>query len=84
MVMIRFSTIAFAIAFGLVMYHFSAWRMKRVLDNSSTPLKDPTINALTDRLARELEVPQIPVHVYEIDIVNGLAAPDGRVFITRP
>ncbi len=76
-------TLLFALAFGLVMYHFSAWRMKRTLDGNSTPLKDPTINALTDRLARELDIPQIPVHVYEIDIVNGLAAPDGRVFITR-
>ena len=54
-----------------------------MLDDSSTPLKDPTINALTDRIARELELPQIPVHIYEVDIVNGLAAPDGRVFITR-
>lgn len=81
--MIRLSTLLLAVVFGLVMYHFSAWRLKRVLNENSTPLKEPTINALTDRLARELELPQIPVHVYEIDIVNGLAAPDGRVFITR-
>ena len=81
--MFRFSALFAAIAFGLVTYHFSAWRMKRTLDQNSTPLVDPTINALTDRLARELEIPQIPVHVYEIDMVNGLAAPDGRVFITR-
>ena len=65
------------------MWYFSTWRLKRTLDASSTPLKDPTINALTDRLARELDLPRIPVNVYEIDLVNGLAAPDGRVFITR-
>ena len=76
-------TVLIAVAFGLAMYYFSAWRTKRMLDDSSTPLKDPTINALTDRIARELELPQIPVHIYEVDIVNGLAAPDGRVFITR-
>lgn len=81
--MIRLSSLFAAVAFALVMYHFSAWRMKRTLDQNSTPLKDPTINALTDRLARELDIPKIPVHVYEIDMVNGLAAPDGRVFITR-
>jgi len=81
MSMIR--TVLIAVAFGLAMYYFSAWRTKRMLDDSSTPLKDPTINALTDRIARELELPQIPVHIYEVDIVNGLAAPDGRVFITR-
>ena len=54
-----------------------------MLDQNSTPLKDPTINALTDRLARELDIPQIPVNVYEVEMVNGLAASDGRVFITR-
>lgn len=54
-----------------------------MLDQNSTPLKDPTINALTDRLARELDLPRIPVNVYEVDMVNGLAASDGRVFITR-
>lgn len=76
-------SILLAVGFGLVMWYFSAWRTKRNLDHNSTPLEDPTINALTDRIARQLELPKIPVNVYEIDIVNGLAAPDGRVFITR-
>lgn len=76
-------TILLAVGFGLLMWYFSTWRTKRTLDQNSKPLEDPTINALTDRLARELDLPQIPVNVYEIDIVNGLAAPDGRVFITR-
>jgi len=38
---------------------------------------------LTARLAKALDLPRIPVHIYEVDVVNGLAAPDGRVFITR-
>ena len=37
----------------------------------------------TDRLAAALDLPRVPVYVYEIDPVNGLAAPDGRIFITR-
>lgn len=81
--MIKLTPILLAVLAGLVMFRFSAWRMNRMLDQNSTPLKDPTINALTDRLARELDLPRIPVNVYEVDMVNGLAATDGRVFITR-
>ena len=36
-----------------------------------------------DRLAVALNLPHIPVHVYAIDPVNGLAAPDGRIFLTE-
>ena len=34
-------------------------------------------------MAQALDLPRIKVHIYEIDPVNGLAAPDGRIFITR-
>jgi putative metalloprotease len=34
-------------------------------------------------MAQALDLPQVKVHLYEVDIVNGLAAPDGRVFLTR-
>ena len=34
-------------------------------------------------MAAALDLKQIRVHVYEIDPVNGLAAPDGRIFVTR-
>jgi putative metalloprotease len=34
-------------------------------------------------MARALELPRLEVHVYEIAPINGLAAPDGRIFITR-
>lgn len=81
--MIKLSPILLAIAFGFAYYWFSAWRLGRTLDEQSRRLDDPTIGALTARLAKTLELPQIPVFVYEIDVVNGLAAPDGRVFITR-
>ena len=36
-----------------------------------------------DRMAKALDIPRIKVHIYEIEPVNGLAAPDGRIFITR-
>ncbi len=81
--MIRLGPILLAIAVALGMYWFSSWRLKRQLDGNSTELADRRIEAETGKLARVLDLPRIPVHIYEIDPVNGLAAPDGRIFITR-
>lgn len=81
--MIKFAPILLAIGYALALYLFSAWRTKRVLDQHSTPLRDPGIEALTTRMAEALEVPRVPVSIYEIEPVNGLAAPDGRIFLTR-
>ena len=34
-------------------------------------------------MAKSLDLAEIKVNIYEIEAVNGLAAPDGRIFITR-
>ncbi|QFT60108.1 Metalloprotease LoiP precursor [Sulfitobacter sp. THAF37] len=81
--MIRVLPILLAILYALAMYRFSTWRTARELDAKSTRLADPALKEVSDRLARALDLPQIKVHIYEIDPVNGLAAPDGRIFITR-
>lgn len=81
--MIKFAPILLAIAYAVVMYHFSAWRTRRVLDTQSTPLRDPELMRLTDRMAAALGVEKIAVSIYEIEPVNGLADPDGRIFLTR-
>ncbi|MEO0752642.1 MAG: M48 family metallopeptidase [Pseudomonadota bacterium] len=71
------------VLYGLAMYRFSVWRTKRELDEKSTELADPRLGAMMKKMAHALDVPRIRVHIYEIDPVNGLAAPDGRIFITR-
>jgi putative metalloprotease len=81
--MIKFTPILLALVYGLVMYRFSAWRTARELDANSTELADAGLKRLTDRMAAALDLPRIRVFVYEIEPVNGLAAPDGRIFITR-
>jgi len=81
--MLRFTPIILAILYGIVMYRFSVWRTHRELDQKSTELADPRLKKMTDRLAASLDLARIPVYIYEIDPVNGLAAPDGRIFITR-
>jgi metalloprotease len=81
--MLKFTPILLAILYAVAMYRFSAWRTARELDSRSTELADPALKTMTDKLASALDLPRIRVHIYEIDPVNGLAAPDGRIFITR-
>ena len=81
--MLKFTPILLAIIYALIMYKFSAWRTKSELDERSSELVDPGLKRLTDRMAAALDLPRIRVHLYEIEPVNGLAAPDGRIFLTR-
>lgn len=81
--MIKFLPILLAVLYGLLMYRFSVWRTQRALDEQSTELADPVLRQLTRQMAQALDLPRIRVHIYEIEPVNGLAAPDGRIFITR-
>ena len=81
--MLRFAPILLALLYGIAMYRFSVWRTSKELDAKSTELADPILKSLTQDLARVLDLPRIKVHIYEIEPVNGLAAPDGRIFITR-
>lgn len=81
--MLRFTPILLAVIYGLVMYRFSIWRTTRELDEKSAELADPMLQPVFNRLAFALDVPRIKVSLYEIEPVNGLAAPDGRIFITR-
>jgi len=81
--MIRFAPLLLAILAAFVMYRFSAWKTGKTLDSQSSPLRDAPLLRLTKRMADELDLPDIKVSIYEIDPINGLAAPDGRIFITR-
>ncbi len=81
--MIKFLPILLAVLYGLAMYRFSVWRTSRELDERSSELADPKLKRLTDKMASALDLDRVKVHIYEIDPVNGLAAPDGRIFITR-
>ena len=81
--MLKFTPILLAVLYALIMYRFSVARTGRELDAKSTELADPHLKKLTDQMAAALEIPRIKVNIYEIEPVNGLAAPDGRIFITR-
>lgn len=81
--MLKIPAILLMLGYGLVVWVFSAWRLKEQMDQTSTPLADPGLERELRRLAEVLGVDRIRVNVHEVEPVNGLAAPDGRIFITR-
>ncbi|MEY1555850.1 M48 family metallopeptidase [Yoonia sp. R2331] len=81
--MLKLTPILLAVLYGFAMYRLSVWRLGRELDEKSTELTDPVLRVLCNQMAEALELPRIKVHIYEIEPINGLAAPDGRIFITR-
>lgn len=81
--MLKLAPILLVLAYGFVLWHFSSWRLRRELDTRSAPLVDPSLRPILARLAAAQGVETVPVNLYEIDAVNGLAAPDGRIFLTR-
>jgi putative metalloprotease len=81
--MTKFLPILFAVIYAFLMLRFSVWRTKQMLDAKSQPLTDPAITRLADRMAVAMDLPGIKVSVFEVEPVNGLAAPDGRIFLTR-
>lgn len=72
-----------ALLWAVVSMRFSVWRTQKMLDAQSRPLRDPDLERLTARMAAALDLPGIPVHVFDVEPVNGLAAPDGRIFLTE-
>ncbi len=71
------------ILYGLLLWHFSARSLARALDANSRRLNDTRLAPVLERLRLALGVPELPVHVYQVAPVNGLAAPDGRIFLTE-
>ena len=82
-VMIKFIPIILPLVYGLVMFRLSAWQLNRTLKRQSSLLADGQLLRPIQLLANALDLESISVSIYEIEPVNGLAAPDGRIFITR-
>ena len=79
----RYLPVLLLILYLAAMWFFSAWRLKQELRQKSTPLRHPRLTPMLERLGRAMDLPPIQAHIYEVEPVNGLAAPDGRIFLTR-
>lgn len=75
--------ILLALAFAIITARLAVRRTAAELDAKSVELIDPGLRPVLDRLAGALDLPRLRVHLYDVPMVNGLAAPDGRVFLTR-
>ena len=58
------------------MFRFSAWRLNRQLDQSSSRLQDAELQTQIDKMAGNAGVN--PSLCSDIPTINGLAAPDGQ------
>lgn len=75
--------ILLAVGIALVTMRLSVRRTMAELDARSALLVDPALSPVFDRLAQALDLPRLKIHLYDVPMVNGLAAPDGRIFLTR-
>lgn len=71
-----------AAGWGFVMWRVSLSRMKAELDANSTLIDEPELEAVIRRLGRQVGIEHLQAHLYRMDAVNGLASPDGRIFLT--
>jgi putative metalloprotease len=71
------------VAYALLMLQFSVWRTKSMLAAQSKPLSEPSLIAALAPIAAALGQPHIRVNVYNIPAINGLAAPDGQIYLTQ-
>lgn len=69
-------------AFAWFMMRLSIRRMAADLDRNSEPIDDPALEAAIRRLGRQVDIDHLRARLFRMDAVNGLAAPDGRIFIT--
>lgn len=81
--MLKFAPLLLALGYAVLMMRFSVWRTRRMLAQNSAPLREPALTALAARMARAMDLPHIEVDVFEVEAVNGLASPDGRIYLTR-
>ena len=50
--------------YGIVMFQFSAWSMKRQLSQQSNPLLDPNLEKIMLQFADVLEVEKIRINIF--------------------
>lgn len=81
--MIKLIPILLPIVYALLMLQFSVWRTKQMLAQSSRPLREPALIAALAPLADALGQREIAVNVYDNPAINGLAAPDGQIYLTQ-
>jgi len=81
--MIKILTLALPLFIGLISFKFSNYKLKKELKSNSSPLSDPLLVTIVNRLFRQLNLNEFKILVYDSSSINGLAAPDGSILLTK-
>ena len=68
---------------GYLAQRFALWRSAKALDEQCAALIDPDLRPALQALAKAQGITMIRLYLLANDTVNGLAAADGRIFLTR-
>lgn len=80
--MLKLIPLLLPILYALLMVQFSVWRTKSMLAAASKPLREPALKDAFAPLATALGQAEIRVNVFDTPAINGLAAPDGQIYLT--
>lgn len=61
----------------------TAWWTAKSLAKQSQPIEQPPMRAVTSDLARVAGMEDLTVHLLDSPIVNAVASPDGRIYLTK-
>lgn len=81
--MLKVIPLLLPVVYALLMLQFSVWRTKSMLAAKSQPLREPELLAALAPIAKALGQEKIAVNIYDIPTINGLAAPDGQIYLTQ-
>ena len=74
--------ILLAAAWAYGMYLMSMRTLRRDLDQNAKPIDDPALGGAGAPPGSTGRYRPLQAHMFQMDAINGLAAPDGRIFIT--
>ncbi|WP_118136684.1 M48 family metallopeptidase [Oceanicella sp. SM1341] len=80
--MLRLLPLVVALVMAWLWWQGSSWHTRRSLLKHSKPLSDPVLAAHVACMADTLGTGPVEVRVYDHTAINGLASPDGRVYVT--
>lgn len=81
--MVKLVSLLLLIGLPLVWWHISAKLQGKGLRRQSHPLKNDALEGLVRRLGRAAGVERVGVRVLPAPIINGMATPDGSIYVTR-
>lgn len=81
--LLKIFPIILPIILAIITFKFSAQRTISNLEKSSAELDEPQLNALILKIGKELNLKQIKVYIYKIKQINGIASPDGKIYLTE-